>query len=127
MKSLLNPLVIALSIAATAQIAHAQQLGDVKAGFEYADAVCAECHAVKKGERVSPHERAPAFELVANARGMSEMALRVWFQSPHPSMPNLMLKPEEAKALIEFAKRKDRDLAAAGKLTAANTQREVAP
>jgi cytochrome c551/c552 len=27
-------------------------------------------------------------------------------------MPNLMIKPEEAKALIEFAKRKDRDLAA---------------
>ena len=42
-------------------------------------------------------------------------------------MPNLMLKPEEAKALIEFAKRKDRDLAAAGKLTAQNTQREVTP
>lgn len=37
-------------------------------------------------------------------------------------MPNLMLKPEEAKALIEFAKHKDRELAAAGKLTAENTQ-----
>lgn len=30
-------------------------------------------------------------------------------------MPNLMLKPEEARALIEFAKRKDRELAQAGK------------
>jgi hypothetical protein len=37
-------------------------------------------------------------------------------------MPNLMLKPEEAKALIEYAKRKDKELEAAGKLTAANTQ-----
>ena len=37
-------------------------------------------------------------------------------------MPNLMLKPEEAKALIEFAKKKDKELEAAGKLTAANTQ-----
>ena len=36
-------------------------------------------------------------------------------------MPNLMLKPEEAKALIEFAKKKDKELEAAGKL-AANTQ-----
>lgn len=36
-------------------------------------------------------------------------------------MPNLMLKPEEAKALIEFAKKKDKELEAAGKLTAANT------
>jgi mono/diheme cytochrome c family protein len=102
MKSLLKSLVIAVSIAATAQIVHAQQLGDVKAGLEYADAVCAECHAVKKGERVSPHERAPAFELVANARGMSEMALRVWFQSPHPSMPNLMLKEKTSDDLIAY-------------------------
>ena len=37
-------------------------------------------------------------------------------------MPNLMLKPEEAKALIEYAKHKDKELEAAGKLTAANTQ-----
>ena len=37
-------------------------------------------------------------------------------------MPNLMLKPEEAKALIEFAKRKDRDKDAAGTPTAATTQ-----
>lgn len=37
-------------------------------------------------------------------------------------MPNLMLKPEEAKALIEFAKRKDREKDAAGTPTAANTQ-----
>lgn len=102
MKSLLKPLLIALSMAATALIAHAQQLGDVKAGLEYADAVCAECHAVKKGERVSPHERAPAFELVANTRGMSEMALRVWFQSPHPSMPNLMLREKTADDLIAY-------------------------
>jgi cytochrome c551/c552 len=37
-------------------------------------------------------------------------------------MPNLMLKPEEAKALIEYAKKKDKELEAEGKLTAANTQ-----
>jgi mono/diheme cytochrome c family protein len=102
MKSLFKSVLATLFIAATAQTADAQQRGDGKAGFEYADAVCAECHAVKKGERVSPHERAPAFELVANARGMSEMALRVWFQSPHPSMPNLMLKEKTADDLITY-------------------------
>ena len=42
-------------------------------------------------------------------------------------MPNLMLKPEEVKALIEYAKRKDRELEAAGKLTAENLKREVTP
>jgi mono/diheme cytochrome c family protein len=90
---------IVLSIV-LAQAAHAQ--GDAKSGSDYAEAVCAECHAVKKGERVSPHERAPAFELVANARGMSEMALRVWFQSPHPSMPNLVLREKTADDLVAY-------------------------
>jgi mono/diheme cytochrome c family protein len=102
MKSFLRNSLIALSILATAQSAAAQVRGDAKAGFAYADGVCAECHAIKKGERVSPHERAPAFEVVANARGMSEMALRVWFQSPHPSMPNLMLKEKLADDLVAY-------------------------
>ena len=95
MKWLKSSLII-LSIA-LAQSAHAQ--GDAGSGLDYAEAVCAECHAVKKDERVSPHERAPAF---ANTRGMSEMALRVWFQSPHPSMPNLTLREKTADDLVAY-------------------------
>jgi mono/diheme cytochrome c family protein len=91
-----------LLLVTVAPFASAQDLGDAKAGLAYADGVCAECHAVKKGQRVSPHERAPAFELVANSRGMTEMALRVWFQSPHPSMPNLMLTEKLADDLIAY-------------------------
>ena len=102
MKSLLKRSLFALSLAAAALPAVAQERADAEAGFAYAEAVCAECHAVKKGERVSPHERAPAFELVANARGMSAMALRVWFQSPHPSMPNLVLKEKLADDLVAY-------------------------
>jgi hypothetical protein len=30
------------------------------------------------------------------------MALRVWFQSPHPSRPNLMLKERTADDLIAY-------------------------
>jgi mono/diheme cytochrome c family protein len=92
---------IVLSIA-LAESAQALEAGDAASGLNYAEAVCAECHAVKKGQRVSPHERAPAFELVANARGMTDMALRVWFQSPHPSMPNLVLREKTADDLIAY-------------------------
>jgi mono/diheme cytochrome c family protein len=92
---------IALSIA-LAPSAHAQGGGDAKSGLDYAEAVCAECHAVEKGQRVSPHERAPAFELVANARGMTATALRVWFQSPHPSMPNLTLREKTADDVVAY-------------------------
>jgi mono/diheme cytochrome c family protein len=95
-------LLIAVALATAAHSAWAQEFGDAAAGLAYADGVCAECHAVKKGQRVSPHERAPAFELVANTRGMSEMALRVWFQSPHPSMPNLRLTEKQSDDLIAY-------------------------
>lgn len=92
-------IVISIALAYTVQ---AQEMGDPKSGSDYAEAVCAECHAVKKGQRVSPHERAPAFELVANTRGMTETALRVWFQSPHPSMPNLVLREKTADDMIAY-------------------------
>ena len=102
MTPLLRCSFLALSLAMATGSATAQALGDAHEGFVYADGVCSECHAVKKGERVSPHERAPAFEVVANTRGMTEMALRVWFQSPHPSMPNLMLTEKNADDLVAY-------------------------
>ena len=97
-----QPLVVAVVLATAPHSASAQEFGDAAAGLAYADGVCSECHAIKKGQRVSPHERAPAFELVANTRGMSEMALRVWFQSPHPSMPNLRLTEKQSDNLIAY-------------------------
>jgi mono/diheme cytochrome c family protein len=102
MKSLSRYGLVALSLVTGAPVASAQDLGDAKSGLAYADGVCAECHAVKKGQRVSPHERAPAFDVVANSRGMTEMALRVWFQSPHPSMPNLRLTEKLSDDLIAY-------------------------
>ena len=93
---------IALFLVTGASIASPQDLGDARSGLVYAEGVCAECHAVKDGQRVSPRERAPAFEVVANSRGMTEMALRVWFQSPHPSMPNLRLTEKLADDLIAY-------------------------
>ena len=93
---------VAAALLAAGNPAAAQEVGDAKAGFSYADQVCAECHAVKKGESQSPHGRAPAFELVANTRGMTAMALRVWFQSPHPSMPNLQLTEKQTDDLVAY-------------------------
>jgi len=79
-----------------------QETRDTSAGFGYANQVCAECHAVRTGERVSPHERAPAFQIVADAPGMNETVLRVWFQSSHPSMPDLVIKEQESADLIAY-------------------------
>jgi mono/diheme cytochrome c family protein len=85
-----------------AAIGAQKQADEVTAGRAYAEQVCAQCHAVRRGVRVSPNERATPFQVVSEGRGMSEMALRVWFQSPHPSMPNLVIRGRDADNLIAY-------------------------
>ena len=90
------------AILLNAHAAASQEYGDTKAGYAYASQVCSECHAVQKGQLTSPHPRAPSFTTVADTPGMNEMALRVWFQSPHPSMPNLNLTEKKGDDLIAY-------------------------
>jgi cytochrome c2 len=88
--------------AATCGGASAQELGDPQKGLAYARMVCVECHSVERVQARSPNGNAPAFAAVATAPGMTEMALRVWFQTPHRTMPNLRLDNGEKDNLIAY-------------------------
>ena len=86
------------------------QEGDVAAGQAYAQQVCADCHAVLPNEQISPLPQAPTFQKVASMPGMTEMALSVWLQTSHPTMPNIVLKQDDLRnvvAYIESLKSKD--------------------
>jgi mono/diheme cytochrome c family protein len=74
----------------------AEEMGSPQRGLAYAEANCASCHAVAAGAAVSPLPEAPAFQTVANTPGMTGLALRVWLQSGHETMPHLMVEPEHA-------------------------------
>jgi mono/diheme cytochrome c family protein len=76
--------------------------GDVVRGHAYALQLCASCHAIDPGETRSPVPGAPTFQAAANARGMTEMALNVWMQSSHPTMPNVVVKPETMNHLVAY-------------------------
>ena len=78
------------------------QEGDVAAGQAYAKQVCAECHAVLPNEQISPLPQAPTFQNVANMRGMTEMALSVWLQTSHPTMPNIVLKQDDLRNVVAY-------------------------
>jgi mono/diheme cytochrome c family protein len=89
--------------------AHAQDVGDVpmgeigdpQAGFDYAHAVCATCHAVS--QEPSPNPKAPRFKDVANTPGMTPTAIKVWLQgASHPTMPNIMIKGQELRNLTAY-------------------------
>jgi mono/diheme cytochrome c family protein len=88
-------------VALTSPIA-SQELGDAKRGEAIAKSVCAECHAVEKGEGGSRNGNAPRFQTLAAARGMTPMALTVALRTSHREMPNLVLKNREVDDIIAY-------------------------
>lgn len=82
--------------------AHGQQLTDRQKGRILARQVCAECHAVGRQRLHSPNSEAPNFVAVASTPGMTEMALNVFFQTPHRAMPNLILTPDQKREVIAY-------------------------
>jgi mono/diheme cytochrome c family protein len=88
--------VLAFSLEASAQEA------DIEAGAAYANKVCAACHAVLPNEPVSPLPEAPTFQSVADTPGMTELALTVWLQSSHPTMPNIVLEPDDRRNVVAY-------------------------
>jgi mono/diheme cytochrome c family protein len=95
-------LVAIIGLAMSAGPAAAQQIGSIKQGSEMANGICAECHAVNKGDPKSPNGHAPTFQSLANTRGISAMALRVALQTSHMRMPNIVLKQDERESVIAY-------------------------
>ena len=44
----------------------------------------------------------PSFQDIANTKGMTATALRVFLTTSHPKMPNLILTPEERSDVIAY-------------------------
>ena len=88
---------------ALAAPATAQPLpGNPAQGLAYAEAVCAECHRVAESTFPERVTFAPDFVDIANTPGMSPMALYAWLQSEHPTMPQLILGPDETADVIAY-------------------------
>ncbi len=98
----------ALLVLAGCHQARAQD-ADIAAGGAYAKQVCAACHAVLPNEEFSPLPEAPTFQSVANTPGMTEMALTVWLQSSHPTMPNIILKQDDLRNVVAYIRSLETD------------------
>lgn len=82
--------------------AAAQDLpGDPVTGASLAREVCAKCHLVAEDQMVDPAVGPSLFE-VAEHPATTEMSLRAFLQTPHATMPNLMLTPEETDDVIAY-------------------------
>lgn len=83
------------------------QDADIAAGQAYAEKICAECHAVLADEDFSPLMDATPFQEVATTPGMTELALSVWMQSSHPTMPNIVLEQDDMRNVIAYIRSLD--------------------
>ena len=78
------------------------QDAQVRAGRVTAETNCAECHDVRGGPRGPSTSAAPSFEHIANIPGMTPLALQVALQTAHRTMPNIMLEPDELRAIVSY-------------------------
>ena len=73
-----------------------------ESGKVLAQGMCAECHAIQSAQLQSPNRYAPPFETIANIRGMSSPALWSMLHSSHRRMPNIILRPEQTRAIVTY-------------------------
>jgi mono/diheme cytochrome c family protein len=91
-----------ISLVAIAALAMASTGSGASApGENLVERSCGQCHAVKANQR-SANPSAPPFPEHAAHSSVTPYSLRVLLRSPHASMPNLMLNPEEMDEITGY-------------------------
>lgn len=75
--------------------------GDAIAGKQLTQRWCAGCHGGDPGAS-EPMMPAPTFAEIANRRVTTAYRLRTFLRSPHTTMPNYVLTPEEIDNISAF-------------------------
>ncbi len=73
-----------------------------QAGRLLAQQVCSECHAVGKQDLGSPNSQAPSFARIADTPGMTAIALNVFLNTSHPTMPNIILTNDQTNEIVDY-------------------------
>ena len=71
------------------------------AGRRLAEAWCTECHSID----ATPTRKvtaAPDFADIANRPSTTALSLRVFLRSNHPSMPNIVIAPDQTDDLVNY-------------------------
>ena len=89
-----------LTLASGAVAFAAADVGDPQAGFEYAKEYCSPCHGISAEK--SPLPKATRFREVADRPGVTGTALRVWMETSHPTMPNIVVEKQDMLNVIAY-------------------------
>jgi mono/diheme cytochrome c family protein len=66
----------------------AQEVSQPGRGLASAERLCAQCHAVQKGQ--ATNENAPSFQVMASTPGMTAIALSAALSTSHRTTPNII-------------------------------------
>ena len=78
-------------------------VGDPRIGRSFALDNCRPCHVVAPDQTSAIRfANAPTFRAIANAASTSQFGLNVWLTNPHPTMPTLVLSPDESANVIAY-------------------------
>lgn len=79
------------------------QISDPSAGFRLAEERCAACHQIAPGAHAQRTEsKAPSFVDVSRMASTTELSIKVFLRSSHPTMPNIMLTPDEMDSIAAY-------------------------
>lgn len=70
-------------------------------GHRLAESWCQACHAIEP-HMAGTYDGAPSFSAIANRRGTTALSLKVFLKTSHQDMPNLVISPEQADALVSY-------------------------
>jgi mono/diheme cytochrome c family protein len=79
------------------------QSTDPSLGRHLSETICSECHQIDAASPdPGPGSGAPSFVAISAMPSMTELAIKVFLRSSHPTMPNIILSPEEIDSLAAY-------------------------
>ena len=79
------------------------QTTDPSLGRRLAETTCRTCHQIAPDTpALNPKSGAPSFVAVSRMPSTNEIAIKVFLRTSHPTMPNLILTPEELDSVAAY-------------------------
>ncbi len=98
--SIVGPILFS-AIAAIVGFGLGEAKADARRGRALAEQWCSQCHAVAPNEAAGD-PAAPDFPEIAQEPSATAYALRVFLRTPHATMPNFILAPDDIEDIVSY-------------------------
>ena len=93
----------ALIVSSALSLPAGAQSVDPSVGRHLAETTCSACHRIgSAGSSQNAKPVAPSFEDISRMPSTNEVAIKVFLRSSHPTMPNIILSPEEIDSVAAY-------------------------